>query len=185
MAPLQAEVLSVRTSTGCRDCGERDVAVLDFDHVNEKRECISDLVRAGASVERLREELAHCEVVCANCHRRRTASRAEWRRLSMGERDRDSLRVRQLRNVRFVYGVLATNVCADCGCADPLLLEFDHLRDKRESVMVLAWGEYGLDTLRQEMEKCEIRCCNCHRRVTAKRAAGAMARYAAARSSPP
>jgi hypothetical protein len=47
---------------------------MDFDHVRgSKLMEVSRLV--GASAQRLRDELAKCEVVCANCHRIRSARR--------------------------------------------------------------------------------------------------------------
>lgn len=61
----------------CTDCGEWDIAVLEFDHLRDKTANVSRMVRS-ASWERVLEEIAKCEVVCANCHRRRTARRAGY-----------------------------------------------------------------------------------------------------------
>jgi 5-methylcytosine-specific restriction endonuclease McrA len=60
----------------CTDCGEPDIVVLEFDHLRDKTAAVSALVHQGVSWERVLEEIAKCEVVCANCHRRRTARRA-------------------------------------------------------------------------------------------------------------
>jgi 5-methylcytosine-specific restriction endonuclease McrA len=65
----------------CVDCGESDIVVLEFDHQRDKTLTISTLSREGYSLERLRQEIAKCEVVCANCHRRRTAKLFGWYRL--------------------------------------------------------------------------------------------------------
>lgn len=63
----------------CMDCGETDGVVLEFDHVRgEKFMGISPMIWARKTIEALTEEIAKCDVVCANCHRRRTASRAGW-----------------------------------------------------------------------------------------------------------
>jgi hypothetical protein len=64
-------------SRPCVDCGGHfPPFVMDFDHVRgEKAADISRLRRARASRARLEAELAKCEVVCANCHRRRTQMR--------------------------------------------------------------------------------------------------------------
>jgi hypothetical protein len=58
----------------CIDCGEEDPIVLEFDHVGEKRFNISKALH-DRSWESILEEIKRCEVVCANCHRRRTARR--------------------------------------------------------------------------------------------------------------
>lgn len=62
----------------CDDCDEADPVVLEFDHIGTKNANVSVLVSEGASIERLRVEIDLCEVVCANCHRRRTARRGKW-----------------------------------------------------------------------------------------------------------
>ena len=58
----------------CMDCGEKDVLVLDFDHVRGKKKMnVTQLVVGGYSAEAIDKEIAKCEVRCANCHRRKTA----------------------------------------------------------------------------------------------------------------
>ncbi len=62
---------------GCADCGEHDPIVLEFDHVRgEKLLTIAD-ARSSRSWASIMEEIEKCEVVCANCHRRREAIRRE------------------------------------------------------------------------------------------------------------
>jgi len=58
----------------CVDCGETDPVVLEFDHLSDKVFNISKGLRDRSRTSVL-EEIAKCEVVCANCHRRRTARR--------------------------------------------------------------------------------------------------------------
>jgi hypothetical protein len=118
-------------------------------------------------IARLEEEIARCEVVCVNCHRRRTARRAGWGRLAPAGKACRSERWRRNRNIEWVYARLRAASCVDCGIVDIAVLEFDHVGEKRGGVMDLAWAEYSLDTLAQEIEACEVRCCNCHRRKTA------------------
>ena len=63
----------------CVDCGERDIMVLEFDHQRDKSFNISHGL-ADKSWSQIELEIDKCEVVCANCHRRRTATRAGFRR---------------------------------------------------------------------------------------------------------
>jgi 5-methylcytosine-specific restriction endonuclease McrA len=60
----------------CVDCGEADPIILEFDHVAGKDFNISDAVRKGVSMKKLKDEIAKCEVRCSNCHRRKTYERS-------------------------------------------------------------------------------------------------------------
>ena len=61
----------------CVDCGESDPVVLDFDHVDGKGEKAFEVARnfAERRWQDVLEEMEKCEVVCSNCHRKRTARR--------------------------------------------------------------------------------------------------------------
>ena len=70
----------------------------------------------------------------------------------------------QLR--KFMWDYLKKHPCVDCGEKNPIVLEFDHLRDKLIEVSRLV--QYtSINKVQSEIEKCEIRCANCHRRKTA------------------
>jgi hypothetical protein len=60
----------------CVDCGEDDPVVLEFDHLGEKVANVSAMANRPIAWSVIAEEIAKCEVVCANCHRRRTCERA-------------------------------------------------------------------------------------------------------------
>lgn len=62
------------TNNPCVDCGESDPVVLEFDHRDYSRKTVAISTLAGQSVslDRLRFEMAKCDVRCANCHRRKT-----------------------------------------------------------------------------------------------------------------
>jgi hypothetical protein len=69
----------------CVDCGEEDVVVLEFDHLRDKSFGVSSgLLRNWGEVL---AEIEKCEVVCANCHRRRTAARGGFRRAALALQD--------------------------------------------------------------------------------------------------
>lgn len=64
----------------CFDCGgEFPPVVMDFDHRPGETKSFGIGALAGKkALELLAEEIAKCDVVCANCHRIRTATRAGW-----------------------------------------------------------------------------------------------------------
>lgn len=74
-------LLEYLTDHPCVDCGERDVVVLEFDHREDKSFNISYGI-TNHSWAAVLAEMAKCEVVCANCHRRRTAKRGGFARAS-------------------------------------------------------------------------------------------------------
>jgi hypothetical protein len=55
----------------CERCGLADFRVLDFHHKNlsEKEFNVADMIRNGASIQRIMQEISKCVVLCANCHR--------------------------------------------------------------------------------------------------------------------
>lgn len=66
---------------------------------------------------------------------------------------------------------LSSHPCVDCGEADVVVLEFDHLRDKSADISNYANGGRTWPRVLSEIEKCDVCCANCHRRRTARRAA--------------
>jgi hypothetical protein len=70
------DLVRSQLGTGCVDCGNLDIRVLEFDHVRGvKLGNISDLVRRGRSAASIEAEMAKCEVRCSNCHAIVTAER--------------------------------------------------------------------------------------------------------------
>lgn len=74
------------------------------------------------------------------------------------------------RNRKHLRKHLSSNPCVDCGESDIVVLDFDHVRGNKISSLAdsvnKAWSLRKID---EEIEKCEIRCANCHRRITHNR----------------
>ena len=64
---------------------------------------------------------------------------------------------------------LRAHPCVDCGETDIVVLQFDHLRDKKADVAALIISGATWAAIEREIAKCEIRCANCHRLETARR----------------
>lgn len=71
----------------CAECGEKDPLVLEFDHLEEKNNDISSLLKNGSSLETIKKELVLCQVLCANCHRRKTYKQLNWYRYQISTRE--------------------------------------------------------------------------------------------------
>ena len=61
----------------CTDCGKKyPHYVMEFDHIkDEKFMGICQMKNRRMSIEKIKEEISKCELVCANCHRERTNKR--------------------------------------------------------------------------------------------------------------
>ena len=68
-----------------------------------------------------------------------------------------------------VLAYLREHPCVDCGESDPVVLEFDHLRDKIDNVSKMASLKRPWVVILAEIAKCDVVCANCHRRRTAVR----------------
>lgn len=60
--------------------------------------------------------------------------------------------------------------CVDCGETDIIVLEFDHVFGKKRcGVPLMVAGGVSWEVILSEIDKCLVRCANCHKRMTAKR----------------
>jgi DNA-directed RNA polymerase subunit M/transcription elongation factor TFIIS len=162
----RAYVIEILRSGACTDYGLEDPAVLEFDHVGPKRIEVGKLVREAYRLERIKAEIANCELVCANCHRRRTAKRIRSWRIDPDWRSARSTRPSRGRNLLYLLDYLRETPCVDCGEQDPVVLDFDHIGVKHSGVVQLAGRECSIASLEREIAECQVRCANCHRRRT-------------------
>ena len=52
----------------CVDCGNANIALLEFDHRDSKSFPICDFAKRDVTTEELLAEIRKCEVRCRNCH---------------------------------------------------------------------------------------------------------------------
>ena len=145
--------------TRCCECGIDDKICLDFHHVNGKSNTVSQLIRNATTIEKLQIEISKCEVICGNCHRKRhepliIEDGSNWR--NFGER--------RIKKRRWFIDFIKLSKCKACSEDDSRCLEFHHLEDKRFTIAYLLASGHSLDYLKEEIDKCEVLCTNCHRK---------------------
>lgn len=68
----------IKSSSPCTDCQIKyPPYVMQFDHLDAKAkvDSVANLVGAGVSLQKIKDEIAKCELVCSNCHWIRTHNR--------------------------------------------------------------------------------------------------------------
>jgi hypothetical protein len=67
-------IRSVKEGQPCADCGiVYPPYVLQFDHIgSDKSFTITEFATTTIDLEKIKAEIAKCEIVCANCHAERT-----------------------------------------------------------------------------------------------------------------
>jgi hypothetical protein len=105
--------------------------------------------------------------ICRDCSKARSKQYyAENREKHLVEVRKSKERgLERARNLIFEH--LQANPCVDCGESDPIVLEFDHVRGKTRNISDMLQNNCGVKTIAKEIEKCDVRCANCHRRKTA------------------
>jgi hypothetical protein len=61
-----------KSTLKCSKCNENHVACLEFHHIdpNLKDKEVSTIVNSNWSIERIKNEISKCIVLCSNCHRK-------------------------------------------------------------------------------------------------------------------
>ncbi len=131
---------------------------------------------------------------CSRCGETKPVEEFAWRRRAKGQRDsfcrpcraaykqehyaanrqryidQAALIKQRLRieRTKFLIGYFREHPCVECGESNPVVLDFDHLGDKRFEIGANLCT-YGWQTVLDEIAKCEVVCANCHRVRTARR----------------
>jgi hypothetical protein len=78
-------------------------------------------------------------------------------------------RKRKRANLAKLLEYFAEHPCVDCGETDPVVLQFDHVRGKKRAAVGTLFNQcHPWEIIAAEIEKCVVRCANCHWRKTAK-----------------
>ena len=104
---------------------------------------------------------------CRECTKLEIRNHYKSNRLYYLRKAKNRNKVIRDRNRNYILKYLLVHRCVDCGESDPIVLEFDHLQDKKFNIAQLK-RDHSLNDLKTEIEKCQVRCSNCHKRKTAK-----------------
>jgi hypothetical protein len=139
----------------CSACGEANVVVLDYHHVDRSTKSFSISQVRGltkkVTEEQLIAEIDKCIILCANCH------------IKHEHFLHANTRQRRMSPVRDEYIKSKDSRCEHCGNMGSL--EFHHKISSTKVMGIadmLATGA-SIEDFIAEMDKCELLCRNCHR----------------------
>lgn len=109
----------------------------------------------------------------SDCKECKTKSQRDYYKKNQEKLKKQINEAKQIRineNRIRLYEYYKSHPCVDCGESNPIVLEFDHRDgvDKIDTVGQLVWDGYSWDKVQNEIDKCDVRCANCHRIRTAK-----------------
>lgn len=135
------------------------------------RGCQNELPIESFSVRKDRKDgrRARCRVCTA-------AERRDWYSKDPANQERHKLLIKNnnkryaLEKKIYLYEYLLAHPCVECGEADPIVLDFDHKDADSKTFQLSNAIRQGksLKAIKLEIDKCEVRCANCHRKRTAQ-----------------
>lgn len=77
---------------------------------------------------------------------------------------KSNLKIRK-RNRQYIWNYLKNHPCIDCGEDNPIVLEFDHRDDVTKIINISSMvnNQSSINNIKKEIDKCDVRCANCHR----------------------
>lgn len=99
---------------------------------------------------------------CRSCNREH--QRIWWKENKIKQQERVKRNRHKLHDI--VIEAKEHNKCAICEEQNPMILEFDHVDDKKENISWMVRQGVSSDDIKSEISKCRILCCNCHRLKT-------------------
>lgn len=109
----------------------------------------------------------YCKL-CSKENRKKWYRNSDHRKKHIESVKRNSKKV-YIETRKWIWKYFEEHPCIDCGERDPVVLEFDH-RSREGKLFEVggALGQRGWQSILKEIEKCDVRCANCHKRRTAK-----------------
>jgi hypothetical protein len=141
----------------CVDCGEDDIRLLEFDHVDREKKKIN--LSGAGSIRQLQEEYMEVVNRCGMCHRRRTKTQLNYGNKSTPQKQF----VDQEKRKR--------GCCNKCGIFDDALLEafeFDHIDPSTKSfnISTMVSNNADIKDIKKELPLCQLLCVHCHKLKT-------------------
>lgn len=149
----------------CLICGEKDHSCLEFHHRDpeQKKDLVSRFIHRS-KLESMKKEIEKCDVLCCNCHIRLHNKANEKTIEEMGSGKEFKYRRQRRRKFLYAIDIKKSNPCS-CGESDPSCLVFHHRNAEEKELAISELYDKSWDKLKSEIEKCDVMCVNCHRKL--------------------
>ena len=160
MIKINSMVETLLSTSSCSKCGENNINVLDFHHIDPSTKLFAigtARSKSGYSEDDVLNEITKCSILCCNCHMLEQIKRPKSEDKRTG--------------VKTILEYLISNSlkCSTCSESNMDLLMFHH-RDPSTKIGGICQMKSNVSkaTLIAEMDKCDIMCHNCHRKLHAE-----------------
>jgi hypothetical protein len=122
--------------------------------------------------KKIRQKQFELDPVAEENYKQRQASNHRKRMQIPENKNNFKLLIRSLKKdfKSYVNTYLSTHPCVDCGEKDFEVLSFDHIKGKKSfNIGDLNGSPAHYKRFDEEVQKCEVRCLNCHQAISRKR----------------
>ncbi len=159
-------IVALEASGGRFDSCRPDNRTVDQTVRTAKHVKICSACKVSKSLEMFHRQGKRHQAYCKEC--RKAMDRARHQANVPHRRQLSVAKIKERQ--KWIMQYLASHPCVDCGETDPIVLEFDHVRGVKVQEISYLIQRNGIQTLMDEVAKCDVRCANCHRRITYARA---------------
>ena len=148
----------------CADCGLRyEPYCMDFDHTGDKIKSVTRMTLENTPKEKILEEISRCDLVCVLCHNDRTKRRIDEK---LGQNRKYNHR--SLRNIEII-NLAKEQPCVYCNqIHGSHNMQLDHKDPSLKFKNISQLKNFKVDTLLDELGKCQVVCALCHRRKSVR-----------------
>lgn len=139
----------------CANCYETNIRLFEFAHYDRKDKQID--VRHCLDLDKVKKEIKLGRYLCICCHRIETYN----------ETSRPPEKAVINHKLYVNNKKIEIGKCALCNIevteSTTLLFDFDHIDQTTKLSTIAQLMRYKLDTIKEEIAKCRLLCCKCHR----------------------
>ena len=154
------------------NCNCSDPDLFENDHINPQEKEKKGFGLRHVALSKLHMELKKCVIRCIKCHRMKTKKEQELLKNEKGSNKQRKQKMELCNKIKREIGKCSNENCLETVVVgNENLFDFDHVKEKGiklKPVSVLVHDNASDDVIKNEIAKCRLLCCYCHRKHTAQ-----------------